>query len=394
MNVLERFDGGKRLLAGSIAAALVGLIATAIGFAFEAHEALFSYLVAIAYWLGMAVGALILLASMHASSAKWPVVVRRMLEKMSTACIVFVPLFIPVLAGMKYLFVWVSRPSNLSEETLAALEHKHAYLNVPFFIVRSAIYFAIWAAVAYLLSAWSTRQDTTRDAWLTRKQRRLAAYALPFLGLSITFAAFDWLMSLQPTWFSTIFGVYYFAGGFVGAVALLTLITVLARGPNLYGSLVSADHYQNLGNFLFAFVIFWAYIAFSQFMLIWIADLPEEIPWYLVRAAGKWEPLGIALAIGHFLLPFFILLFRSVKRNRRALGLVAAWVLIFHYLDVYWIIMPALHPASPAPHWTQASAFIGVGGAALAFTVWMLRGGYTIPVGDPYLQLSLQFRQP
>jgi hypothetical protein len=394
MNVLGRFEGGKRLLVGSIAAGLAGLIATGIGFALDAREALFSYLVAIAYWLGMAVGALILLASMHASSAKWPVVVRRMLEKMSTSCIVFVPLFIPVLAGMKYLFVWVSRPSNLTEETLAALEHKRPYLNVPFFLVRSALYFAIWAAVAYLLSAWSTRQDTTRDAWLTLKQRRLAAYALPFLGLSVTFAAFDWLMSLEPSWFSTIFGVYYFAGGFVGAIALLTLVTMLARGPNLYGSLVSPEHYQNLGNFLFAFVIFWAYIAFSQFMLIWIADLPEEIPWYLVRAAGKWEPLGIALAIGHFVLPFFILLFRSVKRNRRALGLVAAWVLIFHYLDVYWIVMPALHPGAPVPHWTQASALVGVGGVALAFTVWMLRGGYTIPVGDPYLQLSLRFRQP
>ncbi len=260
---------------------------------------------------------------------------------------------------MKQLFVWVSRPANLSEETRALLDHKQAYLNVPFFLLRTAIYFALWAAVAYLLNAWSVRQDTSRDNALTLKQRRLGAFSLPFLGLSITFAAFDWLMSIEPTWFSTIFGVYYFAGGFVGAIALLTLITVLAQGPNLYGSLVSVDHLHNLGNFLFAFVIFWAYIAFSQFMLTWIADLPEEAPWYLVRAAGNWQLIGIALAVGHFLIPFFALLFRRVKRNRRALGVVAAWVLVFHYLDVYWIVMPALHPGSTWPNWTHLTALAG-----------------------------------
>ncbi len=289
MNVLERFEGGKSLLVGSLTVGVVGLAATAIGFVLDPREALFSYLVGIAYWLGMAVGALMLLAILHASNAKWPVVVRRMLERMAASCIVFVPLFIPILLGMKQLFVWVGRPANLSEETRALLDHKQAYLNVPFFLLRTAIYFALWAAVAYLLNAWSVRQDTSRDNGLTLKQRRLGAFSLPFLALSITFAAFDWLMSLEPTWYSTIFGVYTFAGGFVGAIALLTLITVLAQGPNLYGSLVSVDHLHNLGNFLFAFVIFWAYIAFSQFMLTWIADLPEEAPWYLVRAAGKWH---------------------------------------------------------------------------------------------------------
>ncbi len=394
MNVLERFEGGKSLLVGSLTVGLVGLAATAIGFVLDPRETLFSYLVGIAYWLGMAVGALMLLAILHASNAKWPVVVRRMLEKMAAACIVFVPLFIPILLGMKQLFVWVSRPANLSEETRALLDHKQAYLNVPFFLLRTAIYFALWAAVAYLLNAWSVRQDTSRDNALTLKQRRLGAFSLPFLGLSITFAAFDWLMSIEPTCFSTIFGVYYFAGGFVGAIALLTLITVLAQGPNLYGSLVSVDHLHNLGNFLFAFVIFWAYIAFSQFMLTWIADLPEEAPWYLVRAAGNWQLIGIALAVGHFLIPFFALLFRRVKRNRRALGVVAAWVLVFHYLDVYWIVMPALHPGSTWPNWTHLTALAGVGGVAVAFTLWMLRGGYTVPVGDPYLTASLRYRQP
>ncbi len=394
MKVLERFEGGKRLLLGSMSVGVAGLMLTAVGFVLEPRRTLFAYLVGVAYWLGIAVGSLILLASFHASNAKWPVVVRRMLEKMSVACIVFVPLFIPIAAGMKQLFVWAGRAGNLNEETSALLGHKQIYLNAPFFLIRAGIYFAIWAAVAYLLSAWSTRQDETREVGLTLKQRRLGGAALPFLGLSVTFAAFDWLMSLEPTWYSTIFGVYSFAGGFVAAIALLTLITVLARGPNLYGSLVSADHYQNLGTFLFAFVVFWAYIAFSQFMLIWMADIPEEVPWYLARMEGSWRPIAVVLAIGHFVVPFFALLFRKTKRNPRALGAIAAWVLIFHYLDVYWIIMPALRPESTGPAWTHLTAFVGVGGVAVAFTLWTLRGGYTVPVGDPYLRPSLSFRQP
>jgi hypothetical protein len=394
MKELQPFEGGKRLLVGSISVGLAGLILTAVGFTAEPRRTLFSYLVGVAYWLGIAVGSLILLASFHASNAKWPVVVRRMLEKMSVACIVFVPLFIPIAAGMKHLFVWAGEPGNLDEEARALLERKHLYLNVPSFLIRAAIYFVIWGVVACLLSAWSTRQDATREARLTLKQRRLGAVSLPFLGLSVTFAAFDWLMSLEPTWYSTIFGVYYFAGDFVGAIALLTLITVLAQGPNLYGSLVSHDHYQNLGTFLFAFVVFWAYIAFSQFMLIWIADIPEEVPWYLARMEGSWRPIAIVLAIGHFVVPFFTLLFRTTKRNPKALGFMAAWVLIFHYLDVYWIVMPALRPSPTIPSWTDLTAFVGVGSVAVGFTLWMLRGGYTVPIGDPYLRPSLSFRQP
>src|SRR5262249_42971530 len=229
---------------------------------------------------------------------------------------------------------------------------------------------------------------------LTVKQRRLGAGSLPFLALSITFAAFDWLMSLDPTWYSTIFGVYYFAGSFLGAIALLTLTTALARGANLFGSLVSPDHYHNLGNFLLAFTVFWAYIAFSQFMLIWIANLPEEVTWYLVRTGGKWRAVAVALAMAQFVLPFFALLSSEIKRNPRTLAAVAAWILVWHYLDVYWLVMPALHREAPAPHWTDLAAFAGVGGIAVAYTLWTLRGSYTIPVGDPYLHASLQFRRP
>ena len=280
MNVLERFQGGQRLLRAATALAGIGLVATAIGFAVDMGQTLLSYLTALAYWLGIALGALFLLAIFHASNAKWPVVVRRMLEKMSMTTVIFVPLFLPIALGMKHLFLWAGGGDDLDQKTRALIDHRSSYLNVPFFLLRAAIYFAIWVLVARALQLWSERQDATRDLGLTIKQRRLGAFSLPFLGLSVTFASFDWLMSLDATWYSTIFGVYCWAGAFVAAIALLILITVFGRGPNLYSSLVSAEHYQNLGNLLFAFVIFWAYIAFSQFLLVWIADLPEEVQIY------------------------------------------------------------------------------------------------------------------
>jgi hypothetical protein len=394
MNLVERFEGGRRLFQVAAAVAVASFAATVIGFLFEPRPTMFSYLVALVYWLGIALGSLILLAIFHASNAKWPVVVRRILEKISASNVVFVPLFLPIAFGVRLIYLWAARPANLDHQTRVLLDHRSPYLNVPFFLVRTAVYFAIWVMVAYALHAWSQQQDSSRDIRLTIKQRRLGAISLPFLGLSITFAAFDWLMSLDASWYSTLFGVYYFAGAFVAAIALLTLLTVLARGPNLFGSLVSVDHYHNLGTLLFAFVTFWGYIAFCHFLLVWIADLPEEVHWFLVRTTGKWKPVAVALAIGHFVIPFFALLPSEVKRNRKALTVLAAWVLVFCYLDVYWMIFPAFRPESPVPHWTTATAFLFVGAVPVAFTAWTLRGSYTIPVGDPYLPLSLRFRQP
>ncbi len=394
MKLPGRYQGGSRLLSASLTLGVLGLLLTGLSFIANPQQALFSYLVGFAYWFSLAIGSLFLLSIFHAANAKWPVLLRRMLEIMAFTVIVFAPLFLPIAAGMKHLFVWVSPPANLPEQTLELLKHKQPYLNVPFFLARTAVYFVVWIAVSALLNAWSARQDEVEDLGLTTRQRRLGASSLPFLAITLTFAAFDWLMSLHPTWYSTIFGVYYFAGGFLGAIAAWVVITVRARGPNLYGALASPDHYQSMGNFLFAFTVFWAYIGFSQFMLIWMADLPEEVRWYLLRATGRWEAVAVALFFGHFLLPFFALLSRALKRTPRPLGLVAAWLLFFHYLDVYWIIMPALHPQAPHPHWADLTAWVGIGGIAVAFGIWRIRGRYTVPVGDPYLQISLQYRQP
>jgi len=390
--VVAPFEGGKGPMLVALMLGAAGLVGTAIGGLSDPRRTLFSYLTAMAFWLGISLGALFLVAIFHASNAKWPVVVRRMLERMAECSALFAALFLPVLFGMKELFVWTR--SGLPASLARLLEEKRFYLNVPFFIARAAVYFAIWIAVSWALSWWSRRQDESEDLRLSVKQRRLGSAAVPILGLSLTFATFDWLMSLDPTWYSTIFGVYCFAGAFLSGIAMLILVTVLSRSPNFYTGLVSSEHLQSLGNFLFAFSIFWAYIAFSQFMLIWIADLPEEVTFYLPRAAGPWRPIGIALFFGQFVVPFFALMPRAVKRNPRPLGWIALWVLVFHYLDLYWVVMPVLDPGGPQPHWTDLTSLIGVGGASISFAIWRMRGSYTLPVGDPYLQFSLRYRQP
>lgn len=386
------FQGGTRLAGIAAAVAAAGLGLTAAGAAADPRQALASYLVAFVYWLGVALGALILLGALHAAKARWPVVLRRFLETIPQVIPLFALLFVPIALGLKHVFVWVE-PERLTGELAHAVHHKHAYLNVPFFLARAGVYFAVWILVAHLLRAWSVRQDAAGGHALTLRQRRLGAGALPFLALTLSFASFDWMMSLDPRFFSTIFGVYWFAGSFLAAFAVLVLAAAATRDlPEHFGAHLNADHVHSLGKFLLAFTAFWAYIGFSQYMLIWIANVPEEVPWYLVRAKGPWARVGVALAVAHFALPFLALLSRRLKRDVRRLALVAGWLLLVHWVDLHWVIMPLVHEAGPAPSWLDVTAFVGVGAAFVAALVWRMRGAATIPVRDPYLEESLRYQ--
>jgi hypothetical protein len=386
------FTGGGRVagVAAGIAAAGLGL--TALGGLAHPRQALASYLVAFVYWLGLALGALILLGAFHASKARWPVVLRRFLETIPQTIPLFVVLFIPIALGLRHLFLWAD-PGALSGELLHLVEHKRPFLNVPFFLARAALYFAVWIGVASVLRALSVRQDATGGHELTRRQRALGAGSLPFLALTLSFAAFDWMMSLDPRFYSTIFGVYWFAGSFMGVFAILIVAAAATRGdPAQFGHHLNADHVHSLGKFLLAFTAFWAYIGFSQFMLIWIANIPEEVPWYVVRTDSPWGKVGLFLAVGHFLVPFFLLLSRDLKRDVRKLAWVASWLLLVHLVDIHWIVMPRIHPDGPSPSWMDLTAFVGVGAAALAFLIFRMRGAATVPVRDPYLEESLRYQ--
>jgi hypothetical protein len=319
------------------------------------------------------------------------VVLRRFLEGLSQVLPAFVVLFLPIAFGMKLLFPW-AEPSALDPELAHLVAKKAAYLNGPFFLARAAVYFAVWIVVAVLLRAWSVRQDEGGAPSLTIRQRRLGAGSLPFLALTMTFAAFDWMMSLDPRFFSTIFGVYWFAGSFMSAFAVVIIAAVLTRDdPTAFGHHMSVEHFHALGKFLLAFVAFWAYIAFSQFMLIWIANIPEEVPWYILRIDGRWRWVGAFVALFQFLVPFFLLLQRAVTRSPRRLAYVAAWLLFVHWIDLYWLVMPHLHRSGPRPWLFDVTAFLGVGGAAVAFAVLRMRGTASVPVRDPYLEDSLRY---
>jgi hypothetical protein len=397
---LERFKGGRNWLLGSAVGGVLLLVATFAGLAIDAQETMFSYLVAFAYWAGLGIASLVMLMIFHTFKAKWMVVFRRPLEVMGTSVILFLVLFIPIALNLKQLYLWVDPPASLGREALKVLAGKQAYLNTTAFVVRSMLYFVILAIVSMLLCQWSIKQDATGALDLTRKQRKLGAGGLPLIAMVFTFAAFDWLMSLNPLWFSTIFGVYYFAGNMGGAFALLAIITSRVRSPGgvqgkvLFGDYISVEHTHNIGKLMLTFTAFWGYIAFAQLLLIWIANLPEEVPFFITRFKPGWAWVGILLIVGHFFIPFGALLSRSLKRNRHQLAVVAVWMLFIHYVDIYWLVMPTLHPEGFQFHWTSLTAFGGIGLCAISFVVWRLRGNYTIPVKDPYLANSLRYREP
>jgi hypothetical protein len=386
--------GGKWLTAGG-GLGVVLLILTLVGTVIDPHAAFFSYLTAFTYWGGISIASLILLMIFHATHARWMTILRRPVEAMAVSVPLFIVLFIPVIIGMKHTYVWVDPPESLGREALRLIAGKHAYLNVTGFIVRGFFYLLLATFLGQRLFGWSLKQDTGGDPIrLLQSQRNLSAGGLPFLAMAITFAAFDWLMSLNPTWFSTIFGVYYFGGSFVSSLSLLALATAAGRKAGTFGGLMNDEHTHNIGKLMLAFVCFWTYIAFSQLLLIWIAGIPDETPFYIRRFSPGWAPLGILLIFGHFFLPFGALLSRRLKRDPQKLRWVALWILFIHWVDVYWLVMPSLDTEGFKPHWTDFTAFFGVGLVAIAFTIWRLRGKLPIPVKDPYLAASIRYHQP
>jgi len=396
------FTGGRTLMIRAAAVGVIGLAATAAGGAFDVRRALFAYLAAFVYWVGIAAAAMVFLMANEAANSKWYIVVRRLLETIPAAFTVLAVLFIPIALGMGSIFPWVAPTASMhtpiqpwahGEGPLAIhlWEHRHPWMNVPFFLVRAVVYFAIWLGVAMLLRGWSLAQDQSGAPELKLKMRRLGAGGLPFVALAITFAAFDWQMSLSAFLFSTIFGVYWFAGSLVAAIAAWIIAAAAASREEPLRSAINENHIHSMGKYLFAFTAFWAYIAFSQYLLIWIANLPEEVPWYLVRTNTGWKGVGIFLALFQFVLPFVILMPRERKRSWKPLVLMAFWILAVHYVDIYWVVMPTLSPAGPRPSWMDLAAFLGVGGISVAWVVSRLRGHPILPARDPYLADSLHY---
>jgi hypothetical protein len=356
----------------------------------------FSYLVSFAYFLSLALGALFFVMVQHVCRAGWSVVLRRLAEGVAHNVVLMAALSLVILLGMKGLYHWTHADAVAHDHLL---QIKRPFLNVPFFLIRVVIYFGVWVWLARYFFWTSVLQDETGDVSLSLRMQRTAAPGLLIFGLTTTFASFDFLMTLDPHWFSTIFGVYYFAGCVVGFASLLALMIVLLQRSGRLRIAISREHFHDVGKLILAFVVFWAYIAFSQYMLIWYANIPEETGWFLKRQTGGWAALSIVLLVGHFFVPFFAFMSRHPKRRRVTLAAGAILVLAMHWLDLYWLVMPELHKALPESvpagrlpfHLLDLTCFVGIGGLFVAFTAYRLTACDLLPSSDPRLEESLAF---
>jgi hypothetical protein len=379
----------RHALVTPLVAAALGFVALAAGVALDPARACFAYLAAWTYATTLALGALLLLMLGHAAKASWMVVTRRLTEAVVAALPLLLLLFLPIAASLPRVYPWARDLGALDDAVREAVLHKRHYLSPGFFVARSVVYFAIFIAVGSSLRRWSIAGDARPDIAWTHKMRALSGGAFPVVGLALTWAAFDWTMSLQPAWSSTIFGLYFFAGGFVGAVAL---VCVLAQQPGIRAAArVTGDHGQALGRVLFAMIVFWAYMAFSQLLIYWIADVPDEVSFYAARVCGSWAVVTGLLVVGHFALPFFSLLSRRLKRRPGYLGLVGAWMLVMHWVDVYWLILPVHDARGVRPHWVDLGALAFVGGLTVAWSSYAYRRAAPLPRYAPELAEGIDY---
>jgi hypothetical protein len=370
---------------------LIGLLACAGIARFEPVTFYPAYLVAYLFWVGLALGCVSITMLHHLVGGTWGLPIRRLLEAGSVSLLPMLLLFIPIGLGLKTLYPW-ARPEVVAHEE--TLRHKAMYLNANAFYIRAAANFAIWMLFAFLLRRWSIQQDGTADRAPTRRLQRLSGPGLAIVFLTATFAAVDWAMSLEPAWYSTIYGAMVIVGWGLETFAFVVLVAILLSRYEPISRVATPGILSDLGNLMLAFVMLWAYMAFSQFLIVWCGNLVEEIPWYLRRTRGGWEWVALALILFHFFVPFFFLLFRETKLRSQALFGVATGVVIMHLIDLCWLVLPAQSedPLRPALHWASFAivslATLGVGGVWVWFFLWGLKGKSLIPLNSPEFDAS------
>ncbi|MCA9523388.1 MAG: hypothetical protein KC609_20580 [Myxococcales bacterium] len=384
----------------------VGLIGLAASFVLRGEhpeQFSFSYLVAFLYFLSIALGGLFFILINFASKAGWSISVRRVAENVMATLPLFVLLAVPLFLGFEHLYHhWL----HASVEDVV-VQGKKAWLNKSFFSVRTMVYVVIWALLGLFYYSRSVKQDQSGEPKLTEAMQNMSYPGIAIFAITTSFAAFDWIMSMDPHWYSTIYGVYFFAGCLIGIFATMILLTLLAKQSGLLKQAVNLEHFHDLGKLLFAFTVFWAYIAFSQFMLYWYGNIPEETAffakrWYVVHHEGtalintfqtsSWATISVILGVGHFVVPFFFLMPRTIKRKPAFLAFGAIWMLAMHLVDIYWLVMPE-NPHMHGFHLTllDLTTWVGVGGLFLGAFFWVARRQALVPLKDPRLPESLRF---
>ncbi len=366
-------------------AAVAGLVLAGLGFAMGGLERFYqAYLVAFNFWHGLVLGSMALLMVQHLSGGAWGVVIRRPLEAAVSTMPVMAVLFLPIIPGMHDLYHW-THADALADPVIAA---KSAYLNTPFFLARAAAYFAIWIAMGHFLVRWSTLQDQTGDPVYARKLSVLSGGGLVVYSLTMTFATTDWLMSVNPHWFSTMWGPLFMVGQGLAALALVICVLVFLAGSAPMDRVLSAGHFHDLGKLLFAFLMLWGYLTFSQFLIIYSANLAEEVPHYIARSQGGYQYVTYALIVLHFIVPYTILLSRDIKRGMTKLRVVAAWLILMRVVDYYWQVVPDFRETMSVSLLDVALP-IAIGGLFVALFAMKLRSQPLLPLHDDGLAKAL-----
>ena len=323
-----------------------------------------SYLLGYIFWLGVTLGSLAILMLHHLVGGNWGFAIRRILESGTKTLVVMAACTVPLLFGLRHLYLWADPAKAALEKAVA---EKALYLNVPFFLARIVAFFACWILLAYFLSRWSLEQDRTGNPDLIRRMQNLSGPGLIIYGLTVTFTSFDWVMSLEPSWGSTIYGMVFIVTQVLAAISLAIIACMLLSKSETLARRLFPVALNDLGNLLLAFTMLWAYLTFSQYLIIWSGNLPDEIPWYLARATGGWAWVAVMLIVFHFAVPFLLLLSRYVKRRIRFLAAVAAGMMVMSVADLFWLMTPAYQRTGPQFHATDILAVAGIGG------IWIWR---------------------
>lgn len=368
----------------SLAVGIVSLVLWGIGAILYPGLLFHSYLVGYLLWAGIALGCLALLMLQYLTGGEWGVVIRRPLEAATGTLPLLLLLFIPLAFGLPEMY-GQARVAQQADAT-----SNDPYLLAKFLLLRTAIYFAIWLLLTYLLNHWSRQQDRTTDQRWTRKLRNLSGPGLVLYGFTASFAGIDWVMSLQADWYSTMFGMLVMTSQALSALAFVIIIAVLLSAHPPLSAVFSAKHFHDLGKLLLTFLMLWAYCAFAQLLIVWSGNLPEEITFYMPRLVGKWNWIGLTMVVFEFALPFVLLLSRDLKRHANALMIVAIIVLGMRFIDLFWLIGPAFHPSSVPIPWMEFLATIGLGGIWLSVYLWRLKRAPLLPLNDAGLADVLQ----
>ena len=375
---------------GALMVAAIGLIATvALGF-HDWTQFFHSYLFAFVYWMTFAMGPLGFLQLHHMTGGRWGLPLRRILEAATRTIPVMLVLFLPLLAGIKRLYPWAADPSILGDEP--SDHFRKLWLQPGFFIVRAFIYFAIWILLSSLYNSWSRRQDQTADLSLKNKMTALAGPGIILWSLAWSWAMVDWVMSLEPLWFSSIYGMVFMVISLLSAVCLCVLMLRMLDSYQPLHDSYDPPRLNDIGNFMLVFTLLWTYMSFAQFLIIWSGNLKQEIPWYKVRAFTSWGYIAAALLILHFFVPFFILLQRRVKRRLERLSILAFWMLLISLVDVFWLVVPAFPNQRTGPHVSPVDicALVGIGGIWISAYMAQLKKMPLLPLHDPRFEGVLE----